>query len=90
VRSNRCMAYWALIPAGYQVVAILAAVVFLLRKRAPAPAQWPPVSILKPTTKGQLAPPEALDSNTNQDYPVHEVVADESAGFALRTGKSGS
>lgn len=89
VRSNRCMAYWALIPAGYQVVAILAAVVFLLRKRAPAPAHWPPVSVLKPTTKGQLPPGEALDSNANQDYPVHEVVADESAGFATPNRKVG-
>jgi len=40
-------------------------------------------------SKGQLPPEEALNSNRNQDYPCHEVIADDSAGFETPNRKVG-
>ncbi len=59
------------IPAAYQLLVIVAAIRFL-RHRHPASSasgDWPAVSILKPSARGELPPAAALRTHLDQDYP---------------------
>lgn len=83
------MAYWALIPAAYQVVAILAAIAFL-RRQEPACETWPGVSILKPTAQGDVPRAEAIATHRDQDYPAKfEIIGTKEAGALTPNRKVG-
>ena len=68
------MALWnilLLIPAAYQLLAIVAAIRFLQRRDTVSHAggEWPAVSILKPSAPSELPPETAMRSHHDQDYP---------------------
>ncbi len=83
------MAYWLLIPAAYQILILIAILVFL-RKREPVAEHFPDVSILKPTASGEAPRPEAIQSHHQQDYPGHlELIWNEQAGVLTPNRKVG-
>ncbi len=82
------MAGWLLIPAAYQLMAIVAILAFL-RRRPPMLENWPAISVLKPTLDGELPPREAIESHERQDYPDFEIIYSERPARAAANGKAG-
>lgn len=84
------MVYWPLIPIGYQIVAIVAAIVFLRRRIPAEPSAWPSLSILKPTAPGDTPRPEAVASHREQDYPAKfEMIGSQDPGQLMPNRKVG-
>ncbi|HET8550140.1 MAG TPA: glycosyltransferase [Bryobacteraceae bacterium] len=63
------------VPAAYQLVALIACIRHLLRREAEA-ASYPPVSILKPIHRKTPRVEAAIATNRAQDYPAFEVLAE--------------
>lgn len=82
------MAYWFLIPAGYQIVAILAALAFL-RRKSPGLTALPSVSILKPSLPDTLPLEEALATHQTQTYPHFSLVIGRQTGVRTPNRKVG-
>lgn len=77
------------VAAGYQVVAMLAALAFWARRK-PAPSRWPGVSILKPTVAGDSGDAAALDSHRRMTYAgPFEVLVSPEEGPATPNRKVG-
>jgi ceramide glucosyltransferase len=66
------------VAGGYQIVAILAALAFLMRRKR-APSRFPGVSILKPTTPGDSGDAIAIESHRRMTYagPFEVLVSPE-------------
>jgi ceramide glucosyltransferase len=83
------MADWLLIvPAAYQLLAIVACLAFL-RRRGAKTDFYPPISVLKPSNKGTYPPQKALESHRSQDYPEFEIVANDAPGEPTPNPKVG-
>jgi ceramide glucosyltransferase len=77
------------VAAGYQVVAMLAAIAFLVRRK-PVLSRWPGVSILKPTVAGDSGDEVALDSHRRMTYAgPFEVLVSPEEGPATPNRKVG-
>jgi ceramide glucosyltransferase len=81
---------WLLvIPAAYQLIALVACVLHWLRRDHDA--QWfPPVSILKPIHRMTQRVEAALASNRAQNYPAFEVIADTAHTTRMPNRKVGA
>jgi len=83
------MADWLLVvPAAYQLLAIVACLVHWRRKGAKS-VDLVPISVLKPTNKGTFPPQKALESHLSQDYPEFEVVSNGLPGESTPNPKVG-
>jgi ceramide glucosyltransferase len=78
-----------LIPAAYQLVALVACVRHLLR-RDPEPQSFPPVSILKPIHRLTARVEAALATNRAQNYPAFELIADTARATRTPNRKVGA
>ncbi len=89
------MAWWnvlLLIPAAYQLLAVVAAIRFLQRRNpvSHAGGEWPAVSILKPSAPGELPPEKAMRSHQDQDYPGSiQIVTSAEASLPAANRKVG-
>lgn len=77
------------VAAGYQAVAMLAALAFLMRRK-PAPSRSPGVSILKPTVAGDSGDAAAIESHRRMTYAgPFEVLVSPEEGPATPNRKVG-
>jgi ceramide glucosyltransferase len=77
------------VAAGYQLVAILAALAFLARPKR-APARFPGVSVLKPTIPGDPGDAAAIESHRRMTYAgPFEILVSPEAGAETPNRKVG-
>lgn len=77
------------VAAGYQALAMLAALAFLMRRK-PVLSRWPGVSILKPTVAGDSGDAAAIDSHRRMTYAgPFEVLVSPEEGPATPNRKVG-
>lgn len=83
------MAYWLLVPVAYQILILIAIIVFL-RKRDPVNHDFPDLSILKPTAPGDTPRAEAIESHLTQNYPGQvELIWNHEEGVSTPNRKVG-